>query len=159
YWQGTTLATLLPEVATGILVRTAEAGHSRIVMGAHYPLDVIGGRMMGTYIVANRWRDQEFRPLFRAARAELVQVLESRSGGALHEVVAADVPYMERGDAQERYRHYMTYGFDQIGPPGRPLVVPPEAPDLLLTSHPGLNRRQRAEVLRLTAIDSGYPLD
>lgn len=159
YWQGLTLATLLPALAPGILARTADAGHSRIVMGAHYPLDVIGGRMMGTYIVANRWSDEQFRPLLRQAREELERVLEADTGAPLETVIAADEPYLGQAEAQAWYRECMTYGFTQIGEPGRPLSVPPEAPDLLLTAHPDLDRAQRAEVLRLTAIDSGFPLD
>ncbi len=159
YWQGLTLATLLPELASGILARTADAGHSRIVMGAHYPLDVIGGRIMGTYIVANRWSDDQFRPLLHAAREELVRTLEELGGSTLDRLVAAEEPYMEADEAAAWYAECLTYGFDQVGESGRALSVPPEAPDLLLTAHPGLDRAQRSEVLRLTAIDSGYPLD
>ena len=68
YWQGTALATLLPELAPQILARASQAAHHRVVMGVHYPLDVIGGRMMGQAIAERRWSDPEFRPVLAAAR-------------------------------------------------------------------------------------------
>lgn len=159
YWQGMTLATLLPEFAHGILIRTAESGHSRILLGAHYPLDVIGGRMMGSYIAANRWHDAQFRPLLEAARAELMEVLEAAAGCPLAELASSGIPYPGFGGERFDHRAHLTYGFPQIGAAGAPLEIPAQAPDLLRTSHPSLTYAQRAEVLRLTALDSGYPLD
>ncbi len=159
FWQGVTLASLLPELAPGILARTADSGHFRVVMGAHYPLDVIGGRIMGTYIAANRWSDAQFRPLLYAARQELVKGLEQESGLPLHQAAAADEPYLPYPEARRKYRKRMTYGFPAVAETGQKLTVPAEAPDLLRTAHPGLSYRQRARVLELTALDSGYPLD
>lgn len=159
YWQGVFLATLLPELADGMLARTSEAGHNRVVMGVHYPLDVVGGRMMGTAIAAERWNDEEFRPLLLEAREELVDLLESECGASLEECVAQDEPYAELADAAAVYEERMTYGFPQIGEAGQPMDVPESAPALLLTAHPDLNDEQRRQVLELTAIDSGFPLD
>ncbi|ROR73145.1 phosphatase PAP2 family protein [Bogoriella caseilytica] len=159
YWQGLMLATFLPEVAAGILARTADAGHSRAVMGAHFPLDIIGGRIMGSYIAANRWSDREFRPLLLDARAELRSVLEAECGAPLAEVAKADQPYLSDGEARRWYRSLLTYGFPQIGDGGQRLEIPAEAPALLLGAHPSLDEQQRADVLRATAVDSGYPLD
>lgn len=159
YWQGITLATLIPELAPGILLRTSDAGHSRAVMGAHYPLDIIGGRMMGSFIAANRWSDEQFRSLILQARAELRGLLQERVGMPLAEAIAADSPYMRDDDARSVFRHRLTYGLPPVGETGVPLQVPPQAPDLLLTSHPHLDYDERAEVLRATALESGYPLD
>ena len=61
YLSGITLATLLPELAPSILARTSEAANNRIVLGVHYPLDVIGGRMVGELGVIARWVDKKFR--------------------------------------------------------------------------------------------------
>ena len=159
YWQGTTLATLLPELAPQILARTSEAGHNRIVMAAHYPLDVMGGRMMGQHIVERRWTDPEFRVLFEAASAELHSVLEQACGNTLETCIAADTPYLTDDEALAVYADRMTYGFPQIGAAGEPVTVPRNAESLLLTSHPELTDAQRRQVLELTAGDSGYPLD
>lgn len=57
------------------------------------------------------------------------------------------------------YRERMTYGFAQIGAAGVPMDVPRIAGDLLRASHPELTEAQRLQVLELTAIDSGHPLD
>src|SRR5699024_5036369 len=159
YWQGTLLATLLPQLAPQILARVSEAGHHRIVLAMHYPLDVIGGRMMGQSAAARRWADEEFRTLLEEARAELHAVLAADCGGDLAGFIAEDAPYLSDEDASSLYRERLTYGFEQIGPDDLPLEVPPEAGTLLRTSHPRLDASQRLRVLELTAMDSGYPLD
>lgn len=159
YWQGTLLATLLPQLAPQILARVSQAGHHRIVLAMHYPLDVIGGRMMGQHASARRWADEEFRTLLAQARAELHAVLEADCGGDLAGFIAEDSPYLSDEDARSLYRERLTYGFERLGPADISLEVPPEAGALLLTSHPQLDASQRLRVLELTALDSGYPLD
>lgn len=159
FWQGTLLATLLPELAPQILARTAESGNHRIVMAMHYPLDVIGGRMMGQAAMAKRWADPDFRRLLEAARAELFAVLQHDCGRDLHRFIARDTAWIETEEARRIYRERMTYGFAQIGAADVPMDVPRLAADLLRTSHPELTETQRLQVIELTAIDSGYPLD
>lgn len=159
YWQGTLLATLLPELADEILARTSESGNYRVVMAMHYPLDVIGGRMMGQAAIAKRWADPEFRELLEDASDELHAVLEADCGEPLEECIEDDTPYMDHADAADVYRERLTYGFDQIGQSGVPMDVPDVAAALLISSHPDLSKAQRIRVLELTAIDSGYPLD
>ena len=159
YWQGTALATMVPELAPQILARTSEAGHNRIVMGAHYPLDVMGGRMMGQHIVERRWSDPEFRVLLEAASVELRTVLEEGCGDALASCIAADVPYLSDDEALAVYADRMSYDFPQIGEAGQPVTIPANAESLLISSHPDLTDAQRRQVLELTAADSGYPLD
>lgn len=159
YWQGTLLATLMPELAPQILARTAESGHYRIVMAMHYPLDVIGGRMMGQAAIAKRWDDNDFRPLLEEARAELHAVLEADCGAPLSDFIASDDSYLSTEKALSTYRERMTYGFSQISDGGIPMDVPRVAAALLIPSHPQLDESQRRQVLEQTAIDSGYPLD
>src|SRR5699024_5328233 len=119
YWQGTLLATLLPELAPQILARTAESGHYRIVMAMHYPLDVIGGRMMGQAAMAKRWADDEFRPPLLAARAELFAVLQADCGTDLLRFIARDTAWMPAREARRIYRERLTYDFDRVGADGR----------------------------------------
>ncbi|WP_460796916.1 acid phosphatase [Microbacterium sp. GXF0217] len=159
FWQGTLLATLLPELSAQILARTSESGNYRVVMAMHYPLDVMGGCMMGQAAIAKRWADPEFRELLEAASAELHAVIEADCGAVLTACIAQDTAYMKTKDAEELYRDRLTYGFDQIGQPGVPMDVPRIAAALLISSHPDLTEAQRIDVLEQTAIDSGYPLD
>ncbi|PRY67312.1 PAP2 superfamily protein [Glaciihabitans tibetensis] len=159
YWQGTTLATLLPELSPQILARTSEAGNNRIVLAAHYPLDVMSGRMMGQHIVERRWSDAQFRVLFEEASAELRAVLEAECGDTLAACIAADTPYMSDEDALAVYEERLAYDFVQTGAAGQDVTVPANAESLLLTSHPTLTDAQRRQVLEMTATDSGYPLD
>jgi LPXTG-motif cell wall-anchored protein len=159
YWQGTTLATLLPELSSQILARTSEAGNNRIVMAAHYPLDVMGGRMMGQNIVERRWSDPEFRVLFEAASTELRTVLEAGCGAALADCIAADTPYLPEAEALAVYEERMTYDFVQTSAADQAVTIPAGAESLLISSHTDLTDAQRRQVLELTSIDSGYPLD
>jgi LPXTG-motif cell wall-anchored protein len=159
YWQGTTLATLLPELAPQILARTSEAGDNRIVMAAHYPLDVMSGRMMGQHIVERRWSDPEFRTLFEQAGTELRDVLEAGCGASLEDCIAADTPYLTDEEALAVYRERLGYDFPLVGAAGQPMTVPENAESLLITSRPDLTPEQRRQVLALTAVDSGRPLD
>lgn len=158
-WTATLMAMMLPEVAPQIQARASEAGHSRLVMGVHYPLDVMGGRMMGNQAAADRWADPEFRPLIEAAAAELRAELEWRCGTTLAECIAADTPYMSDEAAVAQYTERMTYGFKRVGEAGVGVTVPAGYAGLLATTHPQLTDEQRVKVLEATAIDSGYPLD
>ena len=75
YEAGTILATLLPELAPSILARTSEYGNNRIVLGFHYPLDVMGGRISAQATVAHRWADPDFEKLLTQAHTEMENVL------------------------------------------------------------------------------------
>lgn len=158
-WTATLMSMMLPEVAPQIQARSSEAGQSRLVMGVHYPLDVIGGRMMGNQAAADRWSDPEFRSLIQAAAAEVRAELEWRCGGTIAECAARDVAYLPDDAAVAQYTERMTYGFNRVGDAGAPVTVPAGYAGLLATTHPDLTDEQRLRVLAATAIDSGYPLD
>ena len=164
YVQGTTLATLLPELAPQILLRTSEYGNNRLVLGFHYPLDVMGGRIAGQNTVQQRWSDPAFRDLLEQAQAELESVLGAACRAAGH---SGDVETCAQGDgslptdaqAVQTYTNRLTYGFPATYATGVAEIVPDGASDLLLTTFPELTAAQRASVLRMTAIDSGFALD
>lgn len=158
-WTATLMSMMLPEVAPQIQARSSEAGQSRLVMGVHYPLDVMGGRMMGNQAAVDRWSDPEFRGLIQAAAAEVRAELEWRCGGTIAECAARDVPYLSDDAAVAQYTERMTYGFKRVGEAGVPVTVPAGYAGLLATTHPDLTDEQRNRVLAATSIDSGYPLD
>ncbi|GAA3808294.1 hypothetical protein CSO01_18180 [Cellulomonas soli] len=164
YTAGTLLATLLPELSSGILARTSEYGDNRIVLGFHYPLDVMGGRMVSQATVAHRWADPEFAPLLESAHAEIENVLltacrEHGYGDTLAECQGDPYDALDETAAVDRYTSRLSYGFSQVGAAGQAITVPDEAAALLSTAFPSLTTAQRVEVLEQTALDSGYPLD
>ncbi|QGU05134.1 phosphatase PAP2 family protein [Corynebacterium comes] len=154
-WVSTLLGLMLPELGPQILARGADSGYHRVVMGVHFPLDVVGGRMTGTAAAADRWNDPKMRDALQQAAAELRAELEWRTGRPVAELV----PAQSAEAAVEQYTGYMTFGLPPVGEAGVPMIVPPAAPDLLLSHHPGLTYGQRAEVLRQTALRSGHALD
>ena len=158
-WTATLLAIMLPEVAPQIQARASEAGQSRLVLGVHYPLDVMGGRMMGNQAAADRWADPQFRPLIQHAMLELRRELEFRCGDTIANCVAKDNQYLSNEAAVQQYTERMTYDFQQIGATDVPVVVPARYETLLETRFPQLNAEQRKQILEQTAIASGYPLD
>ncbi|MFD4991708.1 phosphatase PAP2 family protein [Cellulosimicrobium cellulans] len=159
YAQGTVLATLLPELAPQILARASEYGDNRLVLGFHYPLDVMGGRMAGQNIAQLRWSDPAFRVLLEQARTELVTVLERECGDEIAVCAQDQVPYLPTDQALAVYDQRLTYGFPRVGEAGRDVRVPAGAEDLLRTAFPDLTGDQRRLVLAATALDSGYALD
>jgi membrane-associated phospholipid phosphatase len=178
YQAGLTLATLLPELAPEILARTSEAGNDRLVLGVHYPLDVMGGRIAGEAAIAARWSDTKYRTqVLRPARAELVAYLKKTCGHTLATCIAKQKAYtsnpyggkkMPGGTAQvvtsrksavKVYRERLTYGFARTGKKQLSASVPSGAANLLLTTFPTLTTAQRTSVLAQTEIVSGYPLD
>jgi hypothetical protein len=158
-WTTTLLAVLLPELAPQLLARGAEAGYNRMVMGVHYPLDVVGGRMTGQAAAADRWNDPRMREVLTRAGDEIRAELEWRTGTSLADAVAADTPYRTTAAAVEEYTERMTHGLTRMDDADRAAVVPQGAPELLVTAFPHLDWGQRARVLAATALPAGYPLD
>ncbi|MFE2531039.1 glycoside hydrolase domain-containing protein [Streptomyces sp. NPDC059371] len=164
YEAGTVLATLLPELAPSILARTSEYGDNRVVLGFHYPLDVMGGRITGQATVAHRWADPEFRKLLMQAHTEIENVLLARCAregyGDTLTACAGD-SYAGLSTTQDvgLYTRRLTYGFSQVAKSGQTLRTPADAAALLITAFPDLTTEQRVQILEQTATDSGYPLD
>lgn len=183
YEAGITLATLLPEVAPQILARSSEAGNNRIVLGVHYALDVVGGRMGGEIAVSARWSDAKFRSeVLAPARKELVSYLTAQCKAKLRistlsKCIAADTSYVNnpyggakipggtaqivtnRKSALEVYTERLGYGFKPIGSTKRVASVPAGAESLLRTTYPSLTAKQRRQILAQTQVASGHPLD
>lgn len=178
YQAGLTLATLLPQLAPSILARTSEAGTNRLVLGVHYPLDIIGGRIDGEAALAARWSDPSFRAqVLEPARKELVNYLQLRCGAKLSVCIAHDRPYVDNPFAGHRvpggsaqivtnrvsavrvYTERLGYGFAPVGSTRLAPSVPTDAAALLRTTFPTLTDAQRMAVLAQTETRSGNPLD
>nr|WP_202422772.1 phosphatase PAP2 family protein [Gordonia sp. SID5947] len=158
YWKGALLAYWLPELGPQIIARAGEIGRSRIVLGVHYPLDVMGGRIMGTDIAAARLADPRFAQLVDQAGTQLRTQLERSIGMPLKDFIARDTPYLTTQQAVTEHRATMTYGFPVVSS-GLRNAIPASAAALLRSRFPRLTDAQRLDILRRTAIKAGYPLD
>ena len=72
YMGSLLLAELVPDRFQEMVVRGAEYGNDRIIMGAHYAMDVLGGRTVATYDLAHLLANDPAyigRPLTDFARA------------------------------------------------------------------------------------------
>ena len=158
-WITTLMAYMMPEIGPQLIYRGAESGYHRIVMGVHYPLDVIGGYMMGQAAASDRLNDPRMRDAIDQAAEEVRAELEWRTGKTISELVAEDSTYISDEVAAEKFGDFMTMDFDPIYDQNAPMQVPQTAPALLAGAYPELNYEQRAEVLRQTALPAGHPMD
>ena len=70
------MAEMIPERFDALVTRGARYGYSCIVLGVHYPLDVMGSRMVAQRNVAHYLNDAKYRALFNEARDQLRTALE-----------------------------------------------------------------------------------
>lgn len=72
---GILLANMLPEKSFEIYERADEFSHARVVIGVHYPTDLIAGKLAATVIAAALFRSPQFVADLDEARTELRHVL------------------------------------------------------------------------------------
>lgn len=178
-----TLAMMFPERWQQQLMRGAEYSASRVVLGVHYPLDSIGGRILATWnnvqILNNNpdftnlnLLDQrgvplaqpstsDFQALFDQAFIELRASVAQACGMSIAACVASGAPdrFSDKAENKKLYTYYLTYGLPSVGPTDLAPVVPVGAEVLLQTRFPYLTKEQRREVLATTEIPSGSALD
>ncbi|PZD94023.1 phosphoesterase, partial [Paenibacillus sambharensis] len=151
YLASLALAYAVPERFQEMMTRASEMGNSRIVAGMHSPLDVIGGRVMATALAAAALNDPENAELKQAAYEQAHNVLLKQTG-------SAEDRFSDYEKNKAQYMERLTYGFEQINPTNKPMVVPKGAEVLIETRLPYLNGEQRRAVLATTGLPSGYPV-
>ncbi|WP_172300435.1 phosphatase PAP2 family protein [Pseudoruegeria sp. HB172150] len=152
-----------PERFSEMLTRASELGESRILAGMHSPLDVIGGRVMATAVMAAYLNDPRFAELKAAAYDNVHDVFEAGlpEGETLIGFAQSgeNDSWADDGANKAMYRFRMTYGLPQDADnAGAEMIVPKGAEVLLETRLPYLDTEQRRVVLFTTGIDSGYPV-
>jgi autotransporter-associated beta strand protein len=130
----------------------------------HSAVDVIGGRTLATALAAATLHDPQFAELKAAARAQAAAYFQARTGTTAdtlydraHSAGLDTDAYADREANEQAVTPRLTYVLrrsgDQIG-----MTVPKGAEALLETRLPYLDAAQRREVLRTTALPSGYVL-
>ncbi|QDX30369.1 acid phosphatase [Dickeya poaceiphila] len=154
------LAQMLPERFVPLIDRAATYGYSRLVLGVHYPLDVIGGRMAAERSVAYFLNDPKYRVLFNEAKTQLRTALEKACGTTLAECAkpqGKNDPYTDPA-MTSFYRYTMTYNLPMAKVKAQSVKVPEGAEVLLEGPLPQLSATQRRTLMVKTAIADGYPL-
>ncbi|WAL39146.1 phosphatase PAP2 family protein [Brevibacterium sp. BRM-1] len=183
YQVGLELSMLVPQLAPEVLTRSSEAGNNRVVLGVHYPMDIMGGRILSHMKMAQIFSDGTYpEDTIKPAQSELQAYLAKRCkaddlGSDLESCIdktgaagakgyanpavdeVSKKPVTDRASALTAFRSRMTYGFAKVGKAGAAPEVPAQAPALLTSAFPTLNEDQRREVLAATEIDSGYLFD
>lgn len=161
-------AVMVPELYQRSLTKAAEFQNSRLVLGVHYALDVIGGRILAfqetTKLLNNTPGYLQPGEDFAATVAQSAQALNSyiraQCGLGAGEC-AAQSPneYSDKAKNKAFYENTLTYGLSPVGPTDLAPVVPVGAEVLLATRFPYLSAEQRRDVLATTELASGQPLD
>ncbi|WP_405962566.1 phosphatase PAP2 family protein [Streptomyces sp. NBC_00723] len=150
----------VPERFQELVTRALELSHTRIVSGMHSTVDVLGGRIMATALAAAALADPANAALKAAARAQALAYFTEKTG-----TTADTLPAYAHSDASDAYADReanaraneprLTYVLERQGR-RTPLTVPKGAEVLLETRLPYLTAAQRRDVLRTTALPSGY---
>jgi uncharacterized protein with beta-barrel porin domain len=123
---------LVPSEFTSMMNRAAAYSNSRIVLGVHYPLDIIASRSFASYDLSQAFTNSTYinnatttgtalnlPSLFNAANAELSPYLASNCGAAVATCAAsaannANNPYTDSAASLATYTAQLTYGLPTL---------------------------------------------
>ncbi|KQP69757.1 PA-phosphatase [Methylobacterium sp. Leaf111] len=145
YTESVVLAILVPERYQQMITRAAEYGTNRIVVGAHYAMDVLGGRAVALHAVAHLLANDpayvgqmrrnpavvaemgretraavtipDYRAAVEAARTDLTAFLKDACGGTVAACASADTGRFREAAANAAlYDATQTYGLPVVHP-------------------------------------------
>jgi hypothetical protein len=132
YTDSLLIAMMVPEQYQNMLSRASEYANSRIVLGVHYPLDIIASRTIATYDLAQGLTNPAYinnavmtgtainlPSLLTQATPELRNYLSSQCGGtvaacAMSSANTANNPYVPSAANQATYISNLTYGLPTL---------------------------------------------
>jgi PAP2 superfamily protein len=180
YTGALVLALLVPDRYQQMITRAAEYGNDRILIGAHYAMDVLGGRTLALYDVAHLLANDpayvgrkgregttitNYRAALAAARAELSAALQAACGKTLDECAREDIGRLS-GEAANKafYAETQTYNLPVVYPQNAQSLedvakLAPEAGYLLTVAFPSLSLEQADQILTETEGPGGGFLD
>ena len=174
------LAILVPERYQQMLVRGAEYGNDRIILGAHYAMDVLGSRTLALYVMAHllandpAYMDQplkgapvikDFRAAVKKARADVTSALQAACGNKVEVCAKEDIGRLSDPAANEAfYAATQTYNLPVVYPKNAGVLedvgkLAPEAGYLLKAAFPSLTLEQANRILTETEGPGGGFLD
>lgn len=173
------LAILVPQRYQQMVARGAEYGNDRILMGAHYAMDVLGGRTLATYDLAHLLANdplyvnrtvrgvtvKDFQAAIKAARADLATILQAACGKTLEACAQEDTGRFSNPSANEAfYASTQTYGLPVVYAKNASALedvrkLAPEAGYLLTAAFPSLTLEQADRILTETEGPGGGFLD
>jgi PAP2 superfamily len=180
YTGALVLALLVPERYQEMIARAAEYGNDRILMGAHYAMDVMGGRTLALYDLAHLLANDpgytgqtlkgapaigDFRAAILAARADMAATLESACGNTIATCAREDTGRFSDPAADRAfYASTQTYSLPVVHPKEAGSVeevskLAPEAGYLLTVAFPSLTLEQADQILTETEGPGGGFLD
>ena len=138
YMGSLMLAILVPERYQQMIARGAEYGNDRILMGAHYAMDVMGGRTLALYDMAHLLANdpeymgqtlkgapviKDFQAAVKKARADVTPALQTACGDTIEACAKQDTGRLSNPAANEAfYAATQTYSL--------PVVYPKNADEL-----------------------------
>ena len=179
YTDGLLLALLVPDRYPQMVTRAAEYGNDRIIMGAHYAMDVLAGRTLAAFDLAQLLANKpayvglkrrgididDFYQALVVARTDLTKALEAHCGQSVPACALQD--HGRFADAAKNHDFYavtQTYGlpvvFAQTASGAEDVArLAPEAGYLLTAAFPYLTLAQADDILTATEGPGGGFLD
>lgn len=180
YTGALVLAMLVPDRYQQMIARAAEYGNDRIIIGAHYAMDVIGGRTLALYDMAHLLANdpaymgrsvqgapaiKDFRDAIRAARSDMTSVLQAACGNPVDVCAREDTSRLNNPAANEAfYAATQTYNLPVVYPQNAGILedvarLAPEAGYLLTGAFPTLSLEEANQILTETEGPGGGFLD
>lgn len=180
YTGSVLLAVLVPERYQQMITRGAEYGNDRIIIGAHYAMDVLGGRTLALYDMAHLLANdpayvgqslpgtpviKDFRAAVLKARADIAATLQAACGNAMAACAKEDTGRFSDPAANEAfYASTQTYMLPVVYPQNAGVLedvnkLAPEAGYLLTVAFPSLTLEQANKILTETEGPGGGFLD
>jgi hypothetical protein len=116
YTESVLLGIFVPQRYSQMVTRAAEYGNDRIIVGAHYAMDVIAGRTIALYVLGHLLsRDSDFRAT-NTARADLQRTLDGACAQPGATCSSDTGRFADAAKNQAFYESTQTYGLPVVHP-------------------------------------------
>jgi hypothetical protein len=180
YMGSLLLAILIPERYQEMITRGSEYGNDRVLMGAHYAMDILGGRTLASYDIAHLLANdpdyvgrtlkgvpviKDYQTVLQAAKSDLLTALQAACGDTIQSCARQDTSRFNSATMNEAfYSTTQTYGLSVVHPENvgnfeDVSKLAPEAGYLLTSAFPSLTLEQADRILTETEGPGGGFLD